>query len=78
MKLFKTHKTKMLLKGVADLQRMVTELRLQNENLTQELDIANRDLDNAARAMRQVSQELRAIQLELKIKTESYKRIIGG
>jgi len=78
MRMFKTHHKKMLLQGVADLQRMVTDLRLKNEQLKNELNEVNRDLDNADRAMHDMMLELRKVQLQLKIKTESYERLIGG
>lgn len=78
MRMFKTHKTKMLLQGVADLQKIATRLRHENEQLINELNEAHRDLDNAERAMHSMMLELRKVQLQLKIKTESYERIIGG
>lgn len=75
MKMFKTHHKKMLLRGVADLQRMVEELRLKNASLVEALQWAERDMDNAERMMHDLQLEIRKLQLQLKIKTESEKRM---
>jgi len=78
MKMFKTHKTKMLLQGVADLQKIATRLRHENEQLINELNEAHRDMDNMERAYHEMRDELRFLQLKVKIKTESDKRLRGG
>lgn len=78
MKMFKTHHKKMLLRGVADLQRMVEKLRLENASLVEALQLAERDMDNLDRARSDLQHQVRYLELKLKIKTESDKRIRGG